>query len=375
MRICIDGRLARRVGGTGVSTYGAGLAATVAGLGHHVEWLLEGRTGGRASVWHRAARLGAWPVPLDSGAGGGGDRVAGDLFRAAQIRFDLRRSLLPVRDRADPPTLMHWTYPLPLRFDGVPNLYTIHDLIPLLHPSLTPVPQRRMERLLRRVMETAAHVVTVSEASRREIIDTLRLPPERVTNTYQAITDERPDAATIARALAAVGLEPGGYVLHAGSVEPRKNVRRLIAAHRASRSRRMLVIAGPDGWRAGGEMEEAGPEVLRLPWAPRALLVVLIAGARLAIVPSLAEGFGLVVAEAMTLGTPVLCSDRGALAEIAGGAARLVDPVDTAALAAAIAELEEDDDALDSLVAAGRQRATLFTPAAHGARLEPLYYR
>ena len=157
-------------GGTGVSVYGSALAETVRSLGHDVEWLTSARTGGRWATWRGALRPGAWPVPL-----GDAGRIAGDAFRSAQVRFDLRRSLLTVRDRRCPPALMHWTYPLPLSFADVPNLYTVHDLIPLLHPALSPVPQRRMERLLHRVLAAAAHVVTVSEASRREIIDTFGL--------------------------------------------------------------------------------------------------------------------------------------------------------------------------------------------------------
>ena len=355
-------------GGTGVSVYGSALAETVRSLGHDVEWLTSARTGGRWATWRGALRPGAWPVPL-----GDAGRIAGDAFRSAQVRFDLRRSLLTVRDRRCPPALMHWTYPLPLSFADVPNLYTVHDLIPLLHPALSPVPQRRMERLLHRVLAAAAHVVTVSEASRREIIDTFGLPPDRVTNTYQTVVDRQPGPAALADTLRTLGLEPGGYVLHAGSVEPRKNVRRLIRAHRESRIAHPLVIAGPDGWRAEQELEAAGPGVIRLPWVARPLLVALIAGARFVVVPSLAEGFGLVVAEAMTFGTAVICSQSGALAEVAGNAAKLIDPADTASLAAAMSELDADDIARESLVTAGRARAALFSPRAYADRLRPLY--
>ena len=368
MRICIDGRLARQHGGTGVSTYGKGLADTVAALGHQVEPLVASGESGRAGAWLGAVRPGEWRVPLTDGR-----RDGGAVYRSAQIRFDLRRTLLPVCDAANPPTLMHWTYPLPLRFTAVPNLYTIHDLIPLLHPGLSPVSGERMRRLLDRVTEAAAHIVTVSECSRREIIDVLGVPPDRVTNTYQAIIDTRPDPATLVRSLTALGLESGGYVLHAGSVEPRKNVRRLIQAHRASRSRRPLVIAGPDGWQAAAEMIDAGPDVIRLPWVARADLVALIAGARCVLVPSLTEGFGLVVAEAMTLESAVVCSGHGALQEIAGDAARLVDAENTAAWAEMLANLESDDDAIDALVAAGRLRARMFTKTAHAERLRPFY--
>ena len=352
-----------------MSVYGAALAETVRGLGHQVEPLIEGRDGGRLVAWRGAVWPGARPVPLVDG-----DRVAGEAFRSAQIRFDLRGSLLPVQDRRDRPTLMHWTYPLPLRFADVPNIYTVHDLIPLLHPDLSPVPQRRMERMLREIMAAAAsHIVTVSEASRQDIIDFFGLPPDRVTNTYQTMVERRPEPAAVTPALAELGLEPGGYVLHAGSVEPRKNIRRLIQAHRESRIGRRLVIAGPDGWRAEQELAGAGAGVQRLAWVARPSLVALIAGARFVVVPSLAEGFGLVVAEAMALGTAVICSDHGALAEIAGTAARRVDCRNVAAMAAAIAELDTDDAVREAMVAAGKLRSALFSPEAYAERLRPVY--
>ena len=368
MRICIDGRLAQMTGGTGVSVYGTALTETVRQLGHEVEVLVEGARSGWLSRWRGAVQPGIWPVPLSDGR-----RVAGDVFRSAQIRVDLRRSPLPVGDRRDRPDLMHWTYPLPLQFADVPNIYTVHDLIPLLQPELSPVSRRRMARLLHQVVSGAAHVVTVSETSRQEIIDTFGLSPDRVTNTYQTVLERRPDAAELSRALQAVGLSPGSYVLHAGSVEPRKNVRRLIRAHQESRITRRLVIAGPDGWQAGLQLADAGSRVQRLRWVARPLLVALIAGARFVVAASLAEGFGLVVAEAMALGTAVICSQSGALEEVAGGAGRLVDPHDTAALAAAMAELDADDVALAAMVAAGRCRSMLFTPSAYAERLRPVY--
>ena len=149
------------------------------------------------------------------------------------------------------------------------------------------------------------------------------------------------------------GWSPAATCCTPGRWSRRKNVARLIRAHRESRIARRLVIAGPDGWQAAQELQDAGPGVLRLRWVARPQLVALIAGARFVVVPSLAEGFGLVVAEAMVLGTAVICSDHGALAEVAGGAARLVDPRDTAALAAAIADLDADDATLNTMVQVG----------------------
>ena len=374
MKVCVDGRIAGQPGGTGVATYATALAAAIPLAGYGLEVLTASPANrGRAARWLQALRTGERPVP----ANGDGVRRAGDAFQVAQVHFDLRRRYLPVADRAAPPALMHWAYPLPMAFRGVPNIYTVHDLIPLLHPALTGIAGPRMRRLLGQLRRHAAHLVTVSEASRSEIIRELGWPPERVTNTYQAVADTAPPPDVVADSLATLGLQPGGYVLQAGTVEPRKNVRRAVEAHRASGLAVPLVVAGPDGWNAAAEWQglAGAPGVRRLPWVDRPTLLALIAGARIVLAPSLAEGFGLMVAEAMAFGVPVLTSDQGATAEIAGGAAMLANPRDVGALAAALRALDADPALRAGLRAKGLRRAALFSPDAYAARLRALYTR
>ena len=288
----------------GSRPYAAGLASAVPGAGFGLQVLAEGPASATRALrwWQAATHLGAHPAPL----GPAGTRRVGDAFRLAQVHFDMRRRFLPLADRYAPPALMHWTYPVPLRFRSVPNVYTIHDLIPLLHPTLTGISRPRMARLLGQLGHWAAHIVTVSEASRQEIIDTLGWPPDRVINTYQAVTDTPPDSQAIADSLARLGLERDGYIVQAGSVEPRKNVRRMVEAYRASGTRTPLVLAGPDGWHAADELRGLAdtPGLRRLPWVDRPTLLALLCGARFIAAPSLAEGFGLTVAEGMAFGTP-----------------------------------------------------------------------
>lgn len=308
-----------------------------------------------AATWPGAAR--ASPAP--------GGHTATDVFRIAQVHFDLWRRVRPVRAVA-PPDVMHWTYPLPLRLVGRPNLYTVHDLIPLLHPGLTGIDGVRMRRMLRAILPHAAHIVTVSEATRLEIIAHLNVPPARVTNTGQAVDVAGADAAP------PEGLVPGSYWLHVGAIERRKNIRRLIAAWQASNTPHTLVLAGPDGWNAAEQLAGA-PPIMRIPWLPRPQLLNLIRGARGLLMPSLAEGFGLPVAEAMALGTPVLTSDRGALAEVAGAAAVLVDPEDTRAITQGLAALDRDSDLRDRLTALGLVEARRFGREAYANRMQALY--
>ena len=369
-QVCIDARNLLQRHGTGVATYAQGLADCLADAGLMVERLTESGAPGRLRRW--LAALPPWQrqAPLSRP----GLRVSPDVFRTAQVYFDVHRRCMALQDAA-PPGLMHWTYPVPLRFAGVPNIYTVHDVIPLQHPDLSPVSPARLRRLLRGVGRAAAHVVTVSEASRMAILAATGWPGDRVTCTLQSVSVLRdtPNREAIRTAAHAHGLEPGCYFLCCGAVEPRKNIARLIEAHRASGVPTPLVLAGPDGWRAAEALRGAGPLVRRVPWLPRPGLVALMAGAKAVLMPSLAEGFGLSVAEAMALGVPALASHGGALAEVAGGAALLADPLDVRALAEAIAALDGNAALRAGLTAQGLRRAEAFTPAAHARRLLAVY--
>lgn len=294
------------------------------------------------------------------------------MFRVGRVHSDLFRGPMPVRFDA-PPSLMHWTYPLPLRAVGVPELLTVHDLIPIERPDLSGVGAGRLDRLLRHRLARVDRVVTVSETVRSALIDRYGLAPDRVVNTLQPVllADDPPDASR-------PGCLRDGCFVAVGSIEKRKNVARLIRAHGRARVRRPLLLIGPDGDDARIQMsalrDHPAPELVRrLPWVPRSELVGLMRRARAVLFPSLAEGFGLPIAEGMTLGVPVLTSRGGATEEIAGGAAMLVDPTDEAELAEAIAELDRDESRCRALAERGTRRARVFAPEAYAARIDALY--
>src|SRR5262249_45719394 len=133
------------------------------------------------------------------------------------------------------------------------NIYTIHDLVPLRLPFTTLDNKRRMFRLLKKIAATADHIVTVSENSKRDIIELLSVNEKRITNTYQAVSFPKEDLERTQEAIAeqltgSFGLELHEYLLFFGALEPKKNVARLIEAYLASSADVPLVLVAGGGW-------------------------------------------------------------------------------------------------------------------------------
>jgi len=288
------------------------------------------------------------------------------------------------------PDILHCTYPMPLRAKGARNVYTIHDLIPLRLPYTTLDNKRQMHRRLSRIAAEADHIVTVSEHSRRDIIELLGIDARRVTNTYEAVEFAAEDVARsddlVAADLDPLGLPYRGYLLFFGAIEPKKNVKALVEAYLASGADVPLAIVGSGGWSNAVELrmlaEIAAQEATlpphkrrlrRIEYVNRSVLISLIKGARAVLFPSLYEGFGLPVLEAMTLGAPVVTSRASSLPEIAGDAALYVDPHDTADIARAIRTVAADADLRADMIQRGLAQAELFSLARYRERIAALY--
>jgi glycosyltransferase involved in cell wall biosynthesis len=364
--VCIDGRMldARA---TGVGRYADTLLETLRLAGVN-PLVLAPERGPRGWLWRwlRAPFTRPRTAPHEPDAGVLSGWI--DLFREAQIFFDLHNRTMPVATDA-PAGVMHWTYPVPLHLEGWRNIYTVHDVIPLGQPHLTLINGPRHFRLLKSISRSAARLLAVSEAAREQIIASLQCDAVHVTTILQGTPPLRAQSSLPA------ALRAGDYYLFCGLIEPRKNLLRLAQAHQASGVGRPLVIVGPLGWRGRELLRQILParNILYLPYQTSEALGALIRDARSLLFPSLAEGFGLPVIEAMMAGTPVLASTIGALDEVAGGAALLVDPLDDRALAAAIARLDADESLIAALSAAGRERARLFSLPAYARRLVAFY--
>ncbi len=369
-RIAIDRRAVRWSEGTGVARYRAGLADALSRLPVRVEPIGDGGDASARPAWRDLHRvLHGRPVAAPQGQGW----LCPDLYRLAQRRFTATGTLLELT-LPDPPAIVHWSHPMPTHVVGAANLYTVHDLIPITDPDLTGIAERRYRRLLARLSAVAAQFVTVSESVRADLRAWLSLTEDQVSCCYQAVDPGQPGALPAA-------LVPGDYLLAIGRVESRKNIAALLEAHRRAATGLPLVIAGPEGhWRSSSERKSVhvlmnGPDVIRLGWQDDATVAALIAGARALLMPSLAEGFGLPVVEAMALGVPALASATGAAAEIAGDAALMVDPHDGAALADAIRRIASDVPLRTRLISGGHQRAAQFAAESFAARLAALYER
>ena len=224
---------------------------------------------------------------------------------------------------------------------SVPTVVTVHDLAILRAPEAFPRWHRLYGRAgLERVLRSAEAIVAVSEFTRGEVLALVDVPEERVRvvpNGVDALfTPDGPHAE-------------GDYVLAVATLEPRKNLARAVDAAREAGVE--LRVVGARGW---GGVDVAG-------WVgevPDTELAALYRGARCVVYPSLYEGFGLPVLEAMACGTPVVTSRATAMEEVAGDAAILVDPLDVSAIAAGIREAESRRDELARL---GVVRAGNFT--------------
>lgn len=253
--------------------------------------------------------------------------------------------LLPRAARRAGLDVLHTTiFRGPLR-SRVPVALTVHDLAVLRHPEVFPLWTRLHGRVtLLPTVRAARRVIAVSEFTRREVAELCGIPHERIDVVPNAVdpvfVPEGPSAG-------------GDYVLAVGTLEPRKNLAR--AAEATGRLGVELRVVGARGW---GDGAASGSHVRWLGRVPDEELAELYRGARCLVFPSLYEGFGIPVAEAMACGTPVVTSAGSAMADVTGAAAVLVDPLDAAAIAAGI---EEAVSRAVELREAGLERAKAYT--------------
>lgn len=273
----------------------------------------------------------------------------------------------------------------PIRHGSV--VLTIHDLSFLLVPECAEAGLRaHLERVVPIAVREADFITADSENTRNELTTLLDVAPDRIAVVYGGV-DANFRPVTDEVQLEAARLKYGlffPFILYVGTIEPRKNLGRLLRAYTSlrvnHRARHRLVVAGGLGWLYQDVLREidelaAEHEVVFLGRVPEVDLPVLYSLADLFVFPSLYEGFGLPPLEAMACGRPVLCSNTSSLPEVVGDAGVLVSPFDVDGLADAMAELLGDPDQRAALGRRGIERAREFTWDKSAERLLDVYRR
>ena len=261
-------------------------------------------------------------------------------------------------------------YRAPL-FSRLPCVVTVHDVYPLQNPgSFRPWWAWYFRHVIAAAAVRADRVITSSRFSADEICRSWAVDASRVKVIHYGVAasfEQPPSAAEVDRVRRAHAL-PERFFLFIGSLEPRKNFCGLLDAARGLREAGRdcrIVMVGPRGWRnraiAEGVAQAADEGWLqRLGFVEDADLAALYGAARALVMPSLHEGFGFPVIEAMACGCPVIASRAGSLPEIAGDAGLLVDPLDATAIGAAMERVDDEDPLRRELVARGRERAVRY---------------
>lgn len=282
--------------------------------------------------------------------------------------------------------LAHFNYVMP-PICPCPAVVTVHDISYEIFPDyFHPLALRRMKLMIPASARRAVEVLTVSEASKREMVERYRLDPERVTVTHLAVSAAFrviADAQQLAAVTARFAIT-GPFILAVGNLQPRKNLPRLLEVfarlRKAGRISHRLVLVGQKAWKGQtilAEIERLGiaDAVTLTGYVSDEELVALYNRAEVFVYPSVYEGFGLPILESMACGTPVITANTTSMPEVAGDAALLIDPRSEAELETALLRLCEDPSLRGQLRHKGLIRAGEFSWDRMAAQTLAVYRR
>jgi len=316
-------------------------------------------------------------------AAAGADHEVFEPLRAAHVRlrtlpisdewaarlWHRLRLPIPVETFTGPLDLFYSpNFVLPPTRRSTRTLLTVHDLSFIHYPDhFVPKLVRYLNEVVPRSLRRADHVLADSRSTRDDLVHYMGVASERITVVYCGV-DPRfqpmPASDEDERIRQRYGLNEHPYILTVGTLQPRKNLQRLIQAYAVLKTDAQLLLAGGPGWLYQDILEEAAqyPDRVRvLGYVEDGHLPALYRGARVFTFPSLYEGFGIPVLEAMACGTPVVCSKASSLPEVAGDAALLVDPKDVEALSDALARALEDEALREKMIEKGLDQAGRFS--------------
>jgi glycosyltransferase involved in cell wall biosynthesis len=284
----------------------------------------------------------------------------------------------------------HKTYPvMPINIVGSgSDIITIHDLVPLKLPYTTTDDKNIFYRSVKAAIKKSKIIITVSENSKRDILEFYDVDPDKIHVTYQSVSQKNGnyDEEEISSFLKRYRLKPKKYILFVGAIEPKKNVGRLIDAFMSMDTDLKLVIVGKKGWMCEEEIakiEAFSPpaffgrakdrKIELLSYVDSKSLNNLYCGAFCFVFPSIYEGFGLPPLEAMSFGCPVITSSSSCLPEICGDAALYIDPYDTEDIRRGIERLINEPALRSDLILLGKQRELFFSFENYSKRLYSAY--
>jgi len=291
-----------------------------------------------------------------------------DAAKQVGLQFYRRRFAALARQGFD---LYHEPNFIPLACD-LPTITTVFDLSVLLHPQWHPADRvRDFERRFFQGLRRCVHVLTIAEFGRREVIQKLGLPPERVSRAYMGVRRGFAPLppAMVAAQVAELGLPPR-YLLHVGTLEPRKNLVTLLRAYvdlpRRLRERCPLVLVGGWGWNSAeifDWLQATGPDqhILHVGYLPEEALPAVYNAARALVFPTHYEGFGMPIIEMFACGGAVLASTAEAVVEVARGQAHLIAAEDVIGWREAMQRIIEENDWHAELCRGGPAIARGFT--------------
>jgi len=281
--------------------------------------------------------------------------------------------------------IFHVTYPLAIKLKGAKKITTIHDLIPLRLPYTTLDDKKFFFKNIKQSIKTSDLIFTVSESTKIDILSSFDIDPDKICVTYQpqllkSLTLEELTFLETGYYYNQRKLNYKSYILFVGAIEPKKNVGRLIDSYAMLDTELPLVIAGKKAWL----WEDQIKRINLLPQSKQEKIILLdhvsvdelrylFAGAFCFVFPSLYEGFGVPVLEAMSFGCPVITSDISSLPEVGGEAALYVDPYNTFDIANAITKLINSPLLYQTMVENGYEQIKKFSQSSYEKRLLESY--
>lgn len=303
----------------------------------------------------------------------------GDVFNTANRLFAVTGKITQIKPKTKA-DIFHLTTPWPLEVKGAKTVVTIHDLIPLKVPFTTLDLKEHFYKLFRWAAHSSDLILSVSEHTKKDIMEIYGIPDEKIKVTYQSykgaeIEVKQEDAKIY---LKSKKLEPEKYILFVGNIEPKKNIKQLIRAFAYIKKGYKLAIVGHKAWMSESQLVGlksylSKKDYMMLDYVTEEELAMLYSNAFCMVFPSLYEGFGLPVLEAMQNNCPVICSDRSSLPEVGGDAALYVDPYKFTDIRDQLEKLIANPNLRLEMIEKGKQRVEFFSPENYAKRLQEAY--